>query len=246
MLQLQEQLDRIAERISAEVGIPVIIEGDGPDAVTVLGMVQDEEERDAILRVAAEVAPDVRIDDGLEVVGVFPAEVAGISGARDAIGGGVENDGSGYRETSLEAGDFMDERGITDPWSASGPTSALDDDLVSEGDLVYTPPTDPVGTNTEVINGLALSSMDDIHVARSALDGRLGDEAIADAIRRELLEDAATTDLDVDVSVFDGVAHLRGRVPYLEDAENAEEVASRVPGVVEVDEGLDVDALEER
>jgi osmotically-inducible protein OsmY len=85
--------------------------------------------------------------------------------------------------------------------------------------------------------------MEDLHVDRSASDGRLGDEAIADAIRRELREDAATTGLVVRVVVRNGVAHLRGAVPDLSDAEAAEEVAARVPGVVEVVEELEVAAL---
>ena len=73
--------------------------------------------------------------------------------------------------------------------------------------------------------------------------GRPGDEAIADAIRRELREDALTTDLTIRVTVRDGVAHLRGSVPSLDDAESAEEVAGRVPGVREVIEELDVAGL---
>ena len=69
-----------------------------------------------------------------------------------------------------------------------------------------------------------------------------GDEAIADAVRRELREDAATTDLQIRVAVRNGVVHLHGTVPGLEDADAAEEVASRVTGVREVVEGLDVAA----
>ncbi len=66
------------------------------------------------------------------------------------------------------------------------------------------------------------------------------DEALADAIRRELREDALTTDLGVEVEVEQGVAHLRGVVGDIIDAENAEEVASRVPGVGEVVDELEI------
>ena len=59
-------------------------------------------------------------------------------------------------------------------------------------------------------------------------------------MRRELLEDAATTDLRVEVEVRDGVVRLRGTVQDVVDAENAEEVAARVPGVDEVLEELRV------
>ena len=85
--------------------------------------------------------------------------------------------------------------------------------------------------------------MDDLAVAVSASDGRPGDEALASAIRRELREDATTTDLPLGVAVRRGVAYLRGRVAGPEDAENAEAVAARVPGVVEVVERLEVACL---
>jgi osmotically-inducible protein OsmY len=49
-----------------------------------------------------------------------------------------------------------------------------------------------------------------------------------------------TTDLAVRVAVRNGVVYLRGAVSSLDDAESAEEVASRVPGVAEVVEELDV------
>src|SRR5919204_2063333 len=54
-----------------------------------------------------------------------------------------------------------------------------------------------------------------------------GDEALADAVRRELAEDSATTDLNIVVAVRNGVAHLRGRVSDLDDADNPESVAGR-------------------
>jgi osmotically-inducible protein OsmY len=69
-----------------------------------------------------------------------------------------------------------------------------------------------------------------------------GDEAIADDVRRELREDALTTDLEIRVLVRSGVAYLYGSVATLDDVEAAEEVASRVPGVIEVREELEVAA----
>jgi len=82
--------------------------------------------------------------------------------------------------------------------------------------------------------------MDSVGVAPSTLDARPGDEALADAIRRELREDASTASLLVHVEVRGGVAFLRGRVDGLEDADNAAEVASRVRGVRQVVEHLTV------
>ena len=74
-------------------------------------------------------------------------------------------------------------------------------------------------------------------------DHRPGDEALADAVRRELAEDAATADLVIFVAVRNGVAHLRGQVADLDDADNAESVAARVPGIREVVEELDVSSV---
>lgn len=129
--------------------------------------------------------------------------------------------------------------------------SIYDADESAEPDSTYFAPTDPVidtsthdeQGNVTVLGGFEATSMDDETVDASAEDNRPGDEALADAIRRELREDASTTDLQVDVRVVRGVAHLRGIVPTLEDAENAEAVASEVPGVMEVDEELDVQGL---
>jgi osmotically-inducible protein OsmY len=60
------------------------------------------------------------------------------------------------------------------------------------------------------------------------------------AVVRELREDAATTDLMITVSAANGYVRLRGSVPTIDDADNAQEVAARVPGVVEVIDDLDV------
>ena len=85
--------------------------------------------------------------------------------------------------------------------------------------------------------------MASIEVEQSAEDTRPGDEALAEAIARELREDASTTSLAVDVFVRRGIVHLRGWVPGLEDADNAEAVAARVPGVVDVVDELEVPAM---
>jgi hypothetical protein len=144
--------------------------------------------------------------------------------------------------------DFTDAPGLSDPHSAVGPVGNAEDgamDLAGESGEVYTPPIDPVVTTdahgqTSVLGGFSLSSTDDIEVDRSVSDGRLGDEAIAEAIERELREDAATTNLDIRAEVRQGVARLRGFVAGPEDVEMAESVAGRVPGVIEVVEELRV------
>ena len=123
------------------------------------------------------------------------------------------------------------------------------DDLdAPEEDSAYFAPTDPVlgrdaGDNFEVVGGFAATSLTDETVDPSAEDRLPGDEALADAVRRELREDASTTDLALEVLVERGVVHLRGTVPDLEDAENAESVASAVPGVRDVIDETDVQGM---
>jgi hypothetical protein len=139
--------------------------------------------------------------------------------------------------SDLEPG-FEDQPLETNPVNASNESvSALD--VPAEPDETYFAPTDPVvGTDIEggieVIGGFDATSMDDDTVDRSHIDGQPGDEAIADAVRLQLHEDAETTGLALHVVVENGVVRLRGRVADLTDAEDAEEVASRVPGVREV------------
>lgn len=77
------------------------------------------------------------------------------------------------------------------------------------------------------------------------MTGGSPDLALEDAVRRELREDAATTDLELEVEVRDGVAYLRGTVQDLVDSDNAAAVASRIPGVVDVVDELRIAAQEE-
>lgn len=115
-----------------------------------------------------------------------------------------------------------------------------DEELAEGGEPAF-PPTDPVlSPEGRLIGGFAKTSMDSVAVAPSTLDARPGDEAMADAVRRELREDASTTGLLVYVEVRGGVAFLRGRVDGLEDADNAADVASRVRGVRQVVEHLTI------
>ena len=95
-----------------------------------------------------------------------------------------------------------------------------------DGDEVYSPPSDPVVTagphgETRVLGGF---SPDAIEGELHSSDGQIGDEAIADAVRAALRQDAATTDLQVDVEVEAGIVRLLGAVSGMEDADNAEAV----------------------
>jgi hypothetical protein len=107
----------------------------------------------------------------------------------------------------------------------------------SEGDVVFFPPTDPVlrvgeDGEPEILGGFSPTA--EAPEPERSSDGRIGDEALADAVRDALALDASTADLGLSVEVNDGVVTLRGNVLSLEDSENAEAVAGAVPGVVQV------------
>jgi osmotically-inducible protein OsmY len=232
---------RLEEQLAA-VGLQVGVEQtDGTLLLT--GIVDTEESKQAAADIAAEVAPGSPIDNQIEVESILPTDVDDFVG--DEPSAELADSISEIRADGGELDpDFTDQPGITDPLQASGASSSDPDDPANTGE-VYTPPIDPVVTTdahgqTRVLGGFELDAAEDTSVERSALDGAPGDEALADAIRRELSEDAATTDLNIFVAVRNGVAHLRGQVPDLDDADNAEAVAARVPGVREVVEELDV------
>ena len=133
--------------------------------------------------------------------------------------------------------DLNDDIGVTDPMIAA-----------EEGEP-YFPPTDPVivpesnfDGGARVVGGLAAASDDAIRLNAEGLDETVAwtDDEITDAVRAELASDALTLDLDIDILVVNGVVTLRGTVATMQDAEAAETVASRVPGVEEVQEELTV------
>lgn len=227
--------------LAQRAGLDVAVEEDG-DNIVLTGLVDNDELRQAALDIAWELAPGKNVEDNLEITATLSEQVAEYDLSEVEVGGFEGATADADEEPVLEAGDFTEQDTLTDANMASGPSTSLDD-AVGDGDEVYVPPTDPVGNNTEVIGGLSHSSMDSIEVARSALDNEPGDEAMADAIRRELREDAATTDLDVRVSVRQAVARLRGRVADLEDTDNAMEVAARVPGIEEVIDEIEVEGM---
>jgi osmotically-inducible protein OsmY len=236
--------DQIARQLEA-LGVPVSVEDTG-EAIVLDGVVSSEESRAAAEDIAVGLAPDRRIENNLDIDTILPVD--------------IDNFASQTPTADLEAGeaelsegfddlepDFENEPLVTDPIAASGAGSSDEDDPATELLDTYTPPSDPVITTdnrgvAEVLGGFETDDMEDIEVAPSAEDRRPGDEALADAVREELRQDAATTDLLIHVHVHHGVVRLRGRVEGPEDADNAEDVASRVPGVVDVEDELDVAA----
>jgi len=234
---------RIEDELT-NAGLQVAVES-SEGALVLNGVVDTEEARQAASDIAGQLAPDARIDNQLEVETILPtnlddfvgeqptAELSETSADIEATGGELEPD-------------FTDQFSITDAEQASGASSSNADDPASSGDAVYSPPIDPVVTtdahgSAHVLGGFG--SEEDVAVEPSASDTRPGDEALADAVRRELAEDAATADLNIFVAVRNSVAHLRGQVADLDDADNAESVAARVPGIREVVEELEVASI---
>jgi hypothetical protein len=233
----------VAQRIEQElanVGIQVFAEDDGR-AIVLSGMVQSDIEHSTVYEIAGAIAPGRDLVDNIEMTMVLPSEIGELE-LSEAVAGDFPAATQGTQDDeSLEPGDFTDQHTLSDPFTASGPSGTASDQELGEGEDVYVPPIDPVlDRNGEVVNGFGLSAMDSLQVDRSAADGNLGDEAIADAIRRELREDSSTAELEIEVEVNAGIVTLLGTVADLDDAENAEEVASRLPGVREVREQLSV------
>ena len=162
---------------------------------------------------------------------------------------------------------YADEEALDDDVSDTDPTfmepvSSADFQEVIEEGGVWFPPTDPVVEPSTgpremgIVGGFQATSMEDTDeeqdetfaegVALGDGDRVLNrdDDEILDDVLRELHEDAETMDLQLNVRVVNGVVYLRGLVPTLEDAETAESVAARVPGIVEVRDLTEVEALE--
>lgn len=246
MSELSPALTRRLERLLAQSGLQVVVEAsDG--GLVLSGMVDSEESRQAALDIVTQAAPpDTRVDDELEIVAVLPTDVDDFASDTPTAELADSADELVADGGELEP-DFMDRPGFTDPLQAAGASSSEEEDMAESGE-VYTPPIDPViredaRGDAQVLGGFGLAADDDLSVERSAEDRSPGDEALADAIRRELAEDSATTDLNIIVAVRNGIAHLRGQVADLDDADNAESVAARVPGVRDVVEELDVASL---
>jgi osmotically-inducible protein OsmY len=232
---------RIERELALRAGINAVVDVRSEEIV-LSGRVDTGEALQAAEDIVTELAPQLRLTNDLEVEVFLPVDVTSFD---DSPAAALETVQSLEELAAIEQEvdpDFTDQ-----PLDTSGLTmSGVDPDEDDAG--AYFPPTDPVITtdkhgDAEVLGGFSATSYQDVEVDRSALDGEYGDETIADAVRRELREDAATTDLRIEVVVRHGVVHLQGIVPDVDDAENAEEVAARVPGVQDVVEELTVRAV---
>jgi hypothetical protein len=219
--------------------------------VHLVGVVSSREMHDAVLELAR------RVDGVLEVDASLEYEVVAPDSAFEAPD---EDREFGYADQTAILDDVSD----TEIDFAARPQEARPDDQQAFDDAEpYSPPTDPVvrpgrkPRELQVIGGFQSSSMDELAEQRDAETGSelgepgwlvewedVGDEAdwllnrededIRNDVIRELHEDSLTIDLNLGVSVTGGVVFLRGLVPTSDDASNAEDVAARVPGVVEV------------
>ena len=240
---MAEEGRNLEHELAQQAGVYAAVEETATEVV-LSGLINSEEQRQAAIDIVSALAPLKRIVDNLEVGDIMP-EAFGSTPVSNGPAGGFDGDTSEADESeSLEAGDFSDQVIRHDTMGAAGPSGFTDDEDISEGDDVYVPPTDPVLTpDGQILGGFEFSSDESASVETSTTGDRLSDGSIAEAIRRELREDAATTYLEIHVSVEDGVAELRGTVTSLDDAENAEAVALRVPGVIDVKENLEVSNL---
>lgn len=237
-------IERIEQQIAERAGLDVAVELSGT-TVTLSGRVDTAEARQAAHDVVKSVLPEAEIDDNLEIEETMPLDVRAFD--LDEPGGELPASLAEMRSQSAVEPDFSEQPLVTSTVEMAGEASTTLDEP-DESETVFFAPTDPVimtseQNQIEVLGGFAPTAGVDILVESSALDDQPGDEALAEAIRRELRRDAATTDLTIAVTVRRGVARLRGTVATLEDAENAEAVASQVPGLREVVEELEVARL---
>jgi BON domain len=238
---------RLSRAISQQMGFPVLITRSGENFV-LNGEADSDSGRAEAQATLQELVPGVKIFNLLSV-----------NEHRRMPDGYADRDLRGdlrppAGSESLDAAEGSDlDAGFNDQPLETNAINVADEsvpdlDVPAEPDPAYFASTDPVlGTDDqggpEIVGGFDPTSMTEDTVDRSTIDGQPGDEAIADAVRRELHEDAETTGLPLTVAVEDGVVRLRGRVADLTDAEDAEEVASRVPGVREVIDETEVSAL---
>ena len=237
--------DAMLARLNAvleEAGIFVAAELDG-DTLVLSGEVDSVENRQAALDVARALAEPrgLRVEDALEVIEISPDKAFVGRDVAEDVGGGLAyadpdaNPNARFDPAFELEADFTDDIGTTDA------------DRSAEEAVPYFPPTDPVvrpvdgPEELEIVGGFGATSMDDLEGAAS-FDER-NDDDLAQAVQRELEEDALTIDLPIRAAALGGVVILRGEVPTIEDAENAEAVAARVGGVREVREELTITGL---
>lgn len=230
------------DTLLSDAGIPLIVEvQEGVARLT--GLVDSQRIRQAALDLARSVDGVLRIDDQIDYEVIAPDTYFEPPDADEEFG---------YADQEALIDDISD----TEPTFEGDPGAGNFQEAIEEGEP-YFPPTDPVvrpstdEQELDVLGGFAGSSMDelvtdpDLEPWADAGDpdvfGPRQDGDIQQDVQNELREDAYTTDLPLRVNVVNGVVFLHGKVHSIDDAEYAEEVAGRVPGVVEVKDLTDVE-----
>ncbi|HEU5349319.1 MAG TPA: BON domain-containing protein [Ktedonobacterales bacterium] len=241
--EIQTVAQRIQQRLRETVSDDITV-GAGNNAIYLSGRVPDEAQRQIAGEVARELTGGMGVENDLVVERLLPEDRIetrspdlGEAPLYEHVTGPEENVGSLNPQ-------FTGQPLETNPAADAG----VKDNPPVEPDPVYFAPTGPVTStdrqgNPDVLGGVAPSAMEGMDVERSAEDNQPGDEALADAVYQTLAEDAATTGLALDITVEQGVAYLRGRVPNLVDAENAQFVAAEVPGIHDVTDETTVEHM---
>jgi osmotically-inducible protein OsmY len=227
------------------VGLYIAVEiRDG--TLSISGEVASNRERQAALDIAAAVANarGLTVDDGLEVIPSFPDSAFGDSDTTD-------HGAFAYLAADRDHDLRLDEGLEGDP-DFTGAFGTSDPEEATTEAVPYFPSTDPVvgpvanGHGLSIVGGFAATSLDtdlDVEEVGSQPGRRRPDDVLERDVLYELRRDALTTDLQIKVEVHGGIVTLRGSVPTLDDAENAEAVASEVRGVREVREELIVESI---
>jgi hypothetical protein len=239
----------IRQHIAERIGLHVLVAAT-KRAIFLSGRVPSQECYWLAEHIAARDAPDKQIENYLVVEYFLPLGSEGRRGfILEDMGDELPVSLLGFEKQGIELESIPPEELLETNVIHVVDPDVFDADEPVEPEPAYFPSTDPVIGSTAtgriiILGGFAPSSTTGISVAPSAEDGRPGDEAMSQAIRWELRKDALTTDLRIRVRVEEGVASLFGTVPSLVDAENAEEVANRIPGVHEVIDHLELPSEE--
>jgi hypothetical protein len=202
---------RIQEQILRGAGLNVLVEQ--TNGVLVLtGVVDSAEARQAAEDIATAAASGLRIQNDLEIETELPVDV------------GDSQAGEPSAEVVEDLAELVTANGELEPDFTNLPLESTPAEGEAEQEPTFAP-TDPVigisqHGRAQILGGFGSDSMASIDVEPSPEDARPGDEALAEAVERELREDAATTSLSIDVFVRRGIVHLRGWVPRLEDADD--------------------------
>lgn len=231
--------ERIQQRLQREERMNVQVAERG-GTIVLSGTVGSHDARATAERIAASLAPNHPIENGIAVGSATTEDINWLRGRQEE----EQNPSEPVVGPETVLTDTGVAAGVLDQPLETDETDVVDDTVADleppvEPDPAYFAPTDPVTGpdehgNLTVVGGWTPTSDSEIAVSPSYEDNLPGDDALAEAVERELREDAQTTALSLDVAVENGVVHLRGRVDDLEDAEAAQDVASRVPGVVDV------------